>query len=277
MSASTQGARRVCFGMKSVDKPRNDIGQAFGQDGYYLARGVYSEDTLRELEEDFDRVVSQLRRSGEDVNARWHGEAIDALDGGSSTVIHTHNVHRYSARWLRALQHERFLAVAQAILGPDVILHHSKLFQKPPREGAPFPVHQDWWYFPTKKDTMIAATIFLTDADERAGGFRVYPGSHKLGRLVDSSGLKPSESLKRYPIDGATPVDARRGDVLFFSYFTLHASTMNRSDNLRKTVLVQMHSGDDYVLDNPEVNHANEQLVLAGWNHYMSRAQAAKK
>ena len=262
--------------MKSAEQPLNDIADLFARDGYVLARGVYSDSALQELEEDFDRIVDQLERSGENINARWRGETMDALDGGKSTVIHTHNVHRYSARWLRALQDEQFLAVAQAILGPDVILHHSKLFQKPPREGSPFPMHQDWWYFPTKHDTMIAAIIFLTDADERAGGLRVYPGSHKLGRLDDSSGLQASDSLSRYPLAGATAVDACRGDVLFFSCFTVHGSSPNRSDRVRKTVLAQLHGGNDYVLDNPQVNHVNERLALAGWNHHMSRALAVK-
>jgi hypothetical protein len=30
------------------------------------------------------------------------------------------------------------------------------------------------------------------------------------------------------------------------------------------------------VLDNPEVNHVNEYLVLAGWNHHMNRSRAVK-
>jgi hypothetical protein len=34
-----------------------------------------------------------------------------------------------------------------------------------------------------------------------------------------------------------------------------------------------MYSGSDYLLDN-EAAHVNEQLVLAGWNHHMSRARA---
>jgi ectoine hydroxylase-related dioxygenase (phytanoyl-CoA dioxygenase family) len=146
--------------------------------------------------------------------------------------------------------------------------------QKPPSSGAPFPVHEDWSYFPTKYDSMIAATLFLSDADEDAGGIRVYPGSHKLGRLENSSGMQPSESLKPYPLAQATPINATRGDVLFFSYFTLHESLPNRSNNPRKTVLVQMYRGSDYLLDNSEVAHVNEQLVLAGWNHHMSRARA---
>lgn len=177
-----------------------EIAEAFARDGYYLARGVYAGEFLKDLETDFDRIVAQLVRNGDDVNARWTGENMDALDGGASTLIHTHNVQRYSARWLKAFQNERFIALAQAILGSDVVLHHSKLFQKPPRAGAPFPVHQDWWYFPTEQDTMIAATIFISEADDSTGGFRVYPGSHKLGRLDNSSGLQPSELLTSYPL-----------------------------------------------------------------------------
>jgi phytanoyl-CoA hydroxylase len=262
--------------MNSVQQPSPDIADAFARDGYYLARGIYSDGQLRDLEEDFDRIVAQLERSGEDVNARWRGENMDALDDGASTVIHTHNVHRYSARWLKALQDEHFIVVAQAILGPDIVLHHTKLFQKPPRAGAPFPIHQDWSYFPTKIDSMIAVTIFLTDADESTGGIRVYPGSHKLGRIENSSGMHPSEALSRYPLAQATAVNAQRGDLLFFSYFTLHGSLPNRSDRTRKTVLAQMHSGSDYVLANEKVGHVNERLVLAGWNHHMSRALAAE-
>jgi phytanoyl-CoA hydroxylase len=262
--------------MKHLQHALPEIAGAFDRDGYYLAQGVYADECLRQMEEDFDRIVSQLQRSGENVNARWRGESVDELDGGASTVIHTHNVHRYSARWLHAMQDETFLTVARAILGPDIVLHHSKLFLKPPRAGAPFPVHQDWLYFPTKKDSMVAATIFLTNADESMGGIRVYPGSHKLGRMEGSAGLQVSDSLKSYPLAKATPVNAKRGDVLFFSYFTLHGSLANTSAHVRKTVLVQMYGGDDYVLENTEVNHVDEQLVLAGWNHHMTRALAGK-
>ncbi len=121
---------------------------------------------------------------------------------------------------------------------------------------------------------MIAAVIFLGDADDDSGGFRLYPGSHKLGRLENSSGLYESEALQSYPLDRATPISANSGDVLFFSYFTLHGSMPNLSDKVRKTVLIQMYSGKDCVLANDKVNHPNEHMVLRGWNHQMSRELA---
>ena len=51
-----------------------------------------------------------------------------------------------------------------------------------------------------------------------------YPGSHKeLGRTDGMmGGGQNAEITERYPIAGATVLEAEPGDVLFFSYFTLH-------------------------------------------------------
>ena len=102
------------------------------------------------------------------------------------------------------------------------------------------------------------------------GCLRVYPGSHKLGRLKESSGQTDTEVLKDYPLEGSTPVEAEPGDVVYFHYLTLHGSMPNRSQRTRKSVLVQMHSGDDRVEDG--VQHPNARLVLSGWNYHAKRS-----
>lgn len=248
------------------------IREQFERDGFYLAKGVFSRDETRELEAEFDRIVAQLAASGEDLNARWSGPEVDRLSDSSTVVLHTHNVQQYSAVWLRALLHERFLAVVREILGNDIVLHHTKLFQKPAEKGAPFPMHQDWAYFPTAKDTMMAGIIHVSDATDEMGCLRVYPGSHQKGRMDESDGQHQSEFLRRFPIEGSTPLPASGGDVLFFDYRLVHGSLPNRSDRVRKTVLVQLHSGDDRV--EPGVSHPNERLVLSGWNYAATRSSA---
>ncbi|MCL6512553.1 MAG: caspase family protein [Anaerolineae bacterium] len=65
---------------------------------------------------------------------------------------------------------------------------------------------------------------------------------------------------------------AQDGDVLFFHYFTVHGSMPNRSNRVRKTVLVQMYAGDDQVEEGNM--HPDEALVLRGWNSRMTRARA---
>jgi ectoine hydroxylase-related dioxygenase (phytanoyl-CoA dioxygenase family) len=239
------------------------------RDGYYVARGVFSQAEVSELERDFDRIVDQISASGEHNNATWTGPEMQRIATKNAVVLHTHNVQQYSAVWMRALMSDAFLNPAREILGNDIVLHHSKLFQKPAEEGAPFPMHQDWTYFPTENDTMIAAIIHVSRATDDMGCLRVYPGTHRLGRVENTSGQNESELLTEYPIENATPLEAEAGDVVFFHYFTLHGSLPNRSNEIRKTVLVQMHSGSDRVEDG--ITHPNERLVLSGWNHYATR------
>ena len=243
----------------------SDLASVFDRDGFALAKGVFDGDMLDAMTEDFDRIVEQLEASGEDVNARW-----DAADE-EAVVVHTHNVQQYSAIWNSALTYLPFIEFARAILGPDVVLHHTKLFSKPPENGAAFPMHQDWSYFPCERDSMIAAVIHLSEATDEMGCLRFVPGSHKLGRVQDSGG-QSTEFAAEHPIDESVALEAQPGDVAFFHYFTVHGSKPNTSSKTRKTVLVQLHSGDDVVEDG--CTHPDEHLVLSGWNHRMTRERA---
>lgn len=251
---------------------------AYNENGFHLERGLFDTSTSAELEREFDKVVAQLVDGGEDLDAQWES----AIEHGGSVhdeVLHTHNVQNYSARWLEVFRDQRLLDVAEQLIGPDIVLHHSKLFLKPARHGGSFPMHQDWRYFPTRDDSMIAAVIHLTPATIDMGCFRVVPGSHRLGKKPSTSGRAVWDDpgdYKRFQDehagDRARAIEAAAGDVLFFSYTSVHGSGPNRSDRPRKTVLAQLFSGTD-VLD-PRSEHAVSGLVLRGRNHLMNRAQA---
>ncbi len=246
-----------------------EVGRRFAEDGYYLAKGVFDARQAAELERDFDRIVAQITRTDESVNATWGGPEMARLGAGNLVVLHTHNVQQYSAAWLRAMTSPEFLGVASEILGEDIVLHHSKLFQKPPEKGAPFPMHQDWTYFPSIHDSMLAAVVHVSRATDEMGCLRVVPGSHKAGRIAGTSGQGENEFLLKHPLEEATPCPAEPGDVLFFHYLTLHGSMPNRSAETRKTVLMQIHRGDDRIEDG--IHHPNERLVLQGFNHHATR------
>ncbi len=250
----------------------SDIKAFFEENGYYHAKGVFSKDEVAKLEGEFDRIVGQLVASGEKINATWMGPEMKRIVGKDDIIIHTHNVQQFSRLWLDAMLHDKFLGIASEILGEDIVLHHSKLFQKPSEKGSPFPMHQDWSYFPTIKDTMIAGIIHVSNATDEMGCLRVYEGSHKVGRVLGSGGQNDSDFLENYPIEGAKIVEAEAGDVLFFHYFTLHGSMPNRSTSTRKTVLTQMYSGNDRIEEGNK--HPDERLTLKGWNHYSTRDRA---
>lgn len=246
----------------------------FDENGYYVARGLFQPDEVAALATDFDRIVSQLVKSGDQVDATWDGGETQKIARPGDQILHTHNVQKYSRTWLNAFLNERFLNVVEEIVGPDIILHHSKLFQKPAEAGSPFPMHQDWPYFPTVSDTMIAGIIHVSDATDQMGCLRVYPGSHRLGRVEGADGRRQNDILDQYPIEDATIVEAEAGDVIFFHYFTLHGSMPNRSDRVRKTVLCQLYAGTDRIEDGN--THPNERTVLRGWNHHISRDAAGE-
>ena len=252
----------------------SQIAEFFAENGYYHAKGVFEADEIQALERDFDRIVSQLVSSGEAIDATWDSTEVQKLADPKDVIIHTHNVQKYSPTWLNAFLKPTFLNVMREILGDDIVLHHSKLFQKPAENGSPFPMHQDWPNFPTVNDTMIAGIIHVSDATDQMGCLRVYPGSHKLGRVEGADGRSQNDVLDQYPIEDATIVEAKAGDVVFFHYFTLHGSMPNRSDAVRKTVLCQLYAGTDQV--EPGNQHPDERMVLRGWNHNISRDAAGE-
>jgi ectoine hydroxylase-related dioxygenase (phytanoyl-CoA dioxygenase family) len=243
----------------------------FKEKGFCLEKNVFTPDAVQTLSSEFDRIVSQLQRSGEYINARWGSELTKDIEQSDTQVIHTHNVQSYSAEMMNMIQDERLLDTLEKLIGQDIILHHSKLFLKPPGNGSAFPLHQDWSYFPTEKNSMIAAVIHLTESDEQMGCMRIVSGSHKLGKVAKTDGHSFVKGIHdRYQLEDAEPIIAEPGDVVFFHCCSLHGSMQNVSKRPRKTVLVQLYSGSDRVVDGNR--HTNVQLVLRGVNHFATRS-----
>ena len=243
----------------------------FKEKGFCLEKNVFTPDAVQTLSSEFDRIVSQLQRSGEYINARWGSELTKDIEQSDTQVIHTHNVQSYSAEMMSMIQDERLLDTLEKLIGQDIILHHSKLFLKPPDKGSAFPLHQDWSYFPTEKNSMIAAVVHLSESDERMGCMRIVPGSHKLGKVEKTDGHSFVKGIHdRYQLEGAEPIIAGPGYVVFFHCCSLHGSMQNVSKRPRKTVLVQLYSGSDRVVDGNR--HTNVQLVLRGVNHFATRS-----
>lgn len=249
--------------------------KAFENDGYCFSKKLFTKSEISILNKEFDKIVLQLKQSGENINARWGGDLVKNLDVKNSRVIHTHNVQSFSSIMLDMVQNKKLLEIAESLIGPDIVLHHTKLFLKPPKLGSAFPLHQDWSYFPTEKNTMISAVVHISDSTNDMGCIRLIPGSNKLGKIKNSGGHSFIKKIhKKHSLESAIPIEAKSGDVLFFHSCTLHGSIPNKSLKPRKTVLIQLYSGRDKVIEGD--NHTNVQLVLQGWNYNSTRKTAEK-
>jgi ectoine hydroxylase-related dioxygenase (phytanoyl-CoA dioxygenase family) len=221
--------------------------------GYVHVRGML---TLEEAAACRDELHALAARLG-DNDATWASVA-----GSGTRITHCHDVQYRSASFSRLLTDPRMAEIAQDIIGPNVELHHNKMFIKPPEKGSPFPMHQDYPYFPHRDHSMIAMIVHFDDAPEEKGCLRVYPGTHKLGPL-EAHGSDHHASEDLYPIEGATPIPAKAGDAIFMSYLLVHGSGVNVSSEPRTTWLVQMRDPEDVPL-NDRHSSRGQGMLLAG-------------
>ncbi|MFO7169444.1 MAG: phytanoyl-CoA dioxygenase family protein [Chloroflexota bacterium] len=217
----------------------------YRENGYLLVKGMFSREECAALRQECHELIERLSAI-RSVDATW-GSAREAVPEARDTkLLHCHNVQFHSGAFTRLICDERFTGAAADLIGsPNVQLHHTKMFIKPPEKGSPFPMHQDAPYFPHDKHTMMAGIIHFDDAPLEKGCVRVVPGSHKNGILEHIPTGGWHLPFDEYPIDAATPCPAEAGDVLFFSYLTIHGSGINTSSEARTTLLVQMRDPTD--------------------------------
>src|SRR4051812_4406724 len=188
--------------------------EAYRLDGYVHVRGLLTPDEAAAYRAEIHALAE---RQGES-DATWA-----SVQGAGTKITHSHDVHFRSAAFTRLLTDPRLTGPAQDIIGPNVQLHHNKMFIKPPEKGSPFPMHQDYPYFPHRDHSMIAVILHFDDAPEEKGCLCAYPGSHKLGP-VEAYGSDHHASEDLYPIAGATTIPAKAGDAIFMSYLLIHGS-----------------------------------------------------
>jgi len=225
----------------------------YDENGYLLIRAFIDPGEAAALRAEVHAIAA---RQGP-TNATWSSVA------GQGTVLeHSHDVQFRSAAFTRLLVDQRLTGVLTSLIGPNVQLHHNKMFIKPPERGSPFPMHQDYGYFPHRGRSMTAAILHLDAAPDEKGCVRLYPGSHKLGPLP-ALGEDHHVDTERFPLAQATPVEAQAGDLLVFNYLTVHGSGLNRSDEPRTTWLVQVRDPEDEPVSEQHQSRG-QGMMLAG-------------
>lgn len=215
----------------------------YQENGYVVVPGLLSSNEAAAYRRETHALMERLS-ARRNVDATW-GSAKDIAGGAATQLLHCHDVQFQSAAFARLIVDERLTGVAADLIGPNVQLHHTKAFIKPPEKGSPFPMHQDAPFFPHDNHSMIAVIVHFDDAPEEKGCVRVVPGSHKNGILPHLPDGGYHLPLDEYPVASALPVPAKAGDALFFSYLTIHGSGINVSNEARTTVLIQMRDPAD--------------------------------
>ncbi|AWN21970.1 phytanoyl-CoA dioxygenase family protein [Deinococcus irradiatisoli] len=215
---------------------------AYHQDGYLHVPGLLTPEEASGFRQECHALAARLQEK-RSIEATW--ASAREVTMVKTQLLHCHDVQYHAAAFSRLLVDPRLGGAAADLIGPNVQLHHNKMFIKPPEKGSPFPLHQDHPFFPHEQHSMLAVVLHFDDAPEEKGCLRVVPGSHKRGPIehieTGSWHLSPEE----YPLESAVAVPARAGDALFFSYLTIHGSGVNVSQEARTTWLIQLRRADD--------------------------------
>lgn len=218
--------------------------QFYNENGYLLVKNVFNSEQVEEMRGALERIIERAAKGNKDDNHAWQGDFLPPEELKKLVLKGFHDVHYHDASFAKAVMHSNMVDVLKKLIGPNVLLHHTKMLVKPPENGAAFPMHQDYPYFPHINNTMLAASVHLDDADQENGCLHVIPGSHKQGPLQHRGSHYLNH--KEYPVSMGTPCVAEAGDVLFFNYLTIHGSDRNLSQKNRRNVLFQYREASDF-------------------------------
>ncbi|XP_069676036.1 phytanoyl-CoA dioxygenase, peroxisomal-like [Periplaneta americana] len=252
----------------------------YKENGFIKLENIFTDEELKEISEEYDELFNRHR--SDKMRAEWQGnEMKKAAKQQPVVVLSLHNLQFHSAVFTRLITNKRLLDAMEDLMDSrNILLHHTKAHLKPPENGAPYLMHQDYHYFPFKKHSMVAAFINMDDSCPENGGLAVYPGSHKLGPLEDVGVTEKGESFhyvdpKKYPLSGATPIHAKKGDVIVFSYLLLHGSYLNKSERVRRMFLLQLMTAEDDPVQDVHKSPA-QGMVLRGRNVRRDASMASR-
>jgi ectoine hydroxylase len=253
MSGAVATATAAAHGFSAVER------EQYARDGYVVRERVFTLDEIEALRGLVEVVIAGVTEHAARPDA---GPQLTLADGhrlqfSSNTVIQwewadgsrevrliepfTHLHPDFTRLWDDA----RFVAPMRDALGVEAVgAYTCKLNLKRPREGSPFPWHQDYayWYAftPETAHEIATAILFLDDADAGNGALRVLAGSQRRGPAARDP-VDPTRFLTdpaRLDTADERIVAVPAGSLLLFPSLMVHRSSPNTSTRQRRAILL---------------------------------------
>jgi len=239
----------------------------YHEHGYLHIPQVFDPAETDELSDELNWLVDEWAMRSAGWQGPWRKAYMDEETEKKSQLVAMHDLAFYSSAWTRAFTHRRLVEAMTDLLGLDVELHHSTLHVKPPETGHPFPMHQDYPFYPHRDERYVDVLVHLDDTFHENGEIRFLDGSHKLGPLehitqTPEGKSSPHLPTDQYRLDDTVPVPAKRGDVVCFNIYTIHGSHINQTDKNRRLVRVGYRHPDNEQIGGQ--SHKRPGLIVAG-------------
>ena len=167
--------------------------------------------------------------------------------------------------------------VAEDLLGPNIIFHHSKLNFKWYSGGEEVKWHQDLPFWPHTNDSVLTIGVYLEDVNDIMGPLGVIPQSHK-GPIFDHydennnwvGALSVSE-YKKINLDKVEYLPGKAGSITIHHCRTIHGSKPNIHTSLPRPLLLYAFSSADTLpmTYNPTPSDYNGKLIRGNKAEYV--------
>ena len=129
--------------------------------------------------------------------------------------------------------HPAIVERVASLLGPDLLMWHSRFFDKPPGE-PPVPWHQDAPFWRLEPMVCISAWVAIDAAGLHNGCVEVIPGSHRKQLQHTASEGTGRFGMRAEPpkadVAKALPIELGPGQFFLFDRWLVHRSPVNRSN-----------------------------------------------
>lgn len=228
-------------------------------DGYQILRSVVPPAAIAEVLRETERLKAlALARKADDPRLRvlW-----STSHPGEGVLRVLQNAHHISPVIDALRLHPGIGEILRCVLGPDITTVLTSIFWKLPGEAETgIGYHQDAAFrqpasaYRNLASSYLQIAVALDPQDEKNGGLRFVPGSHRQGRIFPRpqrsvlTGVAAEPELSEMGVapDSVHTVSLEPGDVVMWTAYTVHGSQPNRSkDRERRSFTIgSMRSAD---------------------------------
>ncbi|MFJ6618208.1 phytanoyl-CoA dioxygenase family protein [Kitasatospora sp. NPDC091335] len=210
----------------------------YRENGFVVAERLFDPSEVAEL----NSAITEI------LNVSDIGAVAEVEPGDNGMARRIWSPTKQHSAFERAAAHPLLLDRVEALIGPDILFHYSKLHLKAPQVGSVVDWHQDFAYYPHTNTDLVTALVYLDDTTTENSALQAVPGSHHRladhyvdgffrGKVVGADAPDPAQ---------AVAIEAPAGSVVFIHPLLLHYSSPNRSDRYRRAFLPAYRAADAY-------------------------------
>jgi len=215
----------------------------YDKDGYVVVRDFLSAEDFAELNNNLDRYICDVVPTVSDRHAFYQDKS------RPETLKQMQHMGERDPYFHRYLEHPRWNALAEALLGEPFHFKDPQWFNKPPLTVHVTPPHQDNFYFCLRPPNVMTMWLALDRIGEENGALRYVPQSHKRGLRPhhQTEVIGFSQGISDYgPEDESAEVlmELEPGDLVCHHGELVHRADANHSQTVLRRAFALVAEGN---------------------------------